>query len=107
MGPAAISALPLGTRLPNSPLWRTLPVAFFAFLASSNVSMYWVRGSDLRVRPAGQKKKSRGSNGPFREMTRTSRVMTRPDPVRFENLLSRPDPTREISKPFDPTPPDP
>ena len=33
MGPASLSAPPIETRLPNSPSRRTLPGAFFAFLA--------------------------------------------------------------------------
>ena len=110
-----------GTRFDlSAPTWNT-PASFpssenssiglFAFLASSKLLMCWVRGSDLRIRPAGQKKNLAGQSGPIREMTSASRVMTRPDPVilktsspdltrfaRFQNLLTRSDPTRQISK---------
>ena len=57
-----------------------------------------IYGSDPLVR----RKNLAGQSGLIREMTRISRVMTRPDPVRFENLLTRPDPTRDIPKPLDP-----
>ena len=77
-----------------------------------------IRGFDPRVSP----KQLAGHYGLTREVTRTSRVMTRPDPTReilkpldptrpdppdFEKLLTRPDPTREILKRNDPTRPDP
>ena len=47
---------------------------------SSNFSKCRVRGSDLRIRSTGQKKKLAGQSGPTRDVTRISRVMTRPDP---------------------------
>ena len=62
-----------------------------------------IRGLHPRVSP----KQLAGHYGLTREVTRMSRVMTRPDPRDFENLLTRPDPTREILKPLDPTGPDP
>ena len=62
-----------------------------------------IRGFDPRVSP----KQLAGHYGSTREVTRISRVMTRPDPRDLENLLTRPDPTREILKPLDPTRPDP
>ena len=54
-----------------------------------------IRGFDPRVSP----KQLAGHYGVTREVTRISRVMTRPDPRDFENLFTRPDPTREILKP--------
>ena len=54
-----------------------------------------IRGFDTRV----SAKQLTGHYGLTREVTRISRVMTRPDPRDFENLLTRPDPTREILKP--------
>ena len=62
-----------------------------------------IRGFDPRVSP----KQLVGHYGLTREVTRISRVMTRPDPRDFENLLTRTDPTREILKPLDPTRPEP
>ena len=62
-----------------------------------------IRGFDPRVSP----KQLASHYGLTREVTRISRVMTRPDPRDFENLLTRPDPIREILKPCDPTRPDP
>ena len=62
-----------------------------------------VRGFD----PRASSKQLAGHYGLTREVTRISRVMTRPDPRDFENLLTRPDPTREILKPLDPTRRDP
>ena len=52
------------------------------------------RGFDPRV----SLKQLTGHYGLTREVTRISRVMTRPDPRDFENLVTRPDPTREILK---------
>ena len=57
-----------------------------------------IRWFDPRVSP----KQLAGHCGLTRQVTRISRVMTRPDPRDFENLLTRPDPTRP-----DPTRPDP
>ena len=51
-----------------------------------------IRGFDKRVSP----KQLMDHYGFSREVARISRVMTRPDPRDFENLLTRPDPTREI-----------
>ena len=74
-----------------------------------------IRGFDPRVSP----KQLAGHYGLTREVTRILRVMTRPDPRLFENLLTRPDPrhfenlltrpdrTREILKPLDLPRPDP
>ena len=69
------------------------------------------RGSAGQIRgfdPHESLKQLTGHYGLFnRKVTRISRVMTRPDPRDFANLLTRPDPTREISKRNDPTRPDP
>ena len=62
-----------------------------------------IRGHDPRVSP----KQLAGHYGLTREVTRISRVMARPDPRDFGNLLTRPDPTPDILKPLDPTRPDP
>ena len=62
-----------------------------------------IRGFDPRL----SLKQLTAYYGLTREVTRISRIMTRPDPRDFENLLTRPDPTREIWKPRDPTRPDP
>ena len=53
-----------------------------------------IRGFDPRV----SLKQLTGHYGLTREVTRISRVVTRPDPRDFENILTRPDPTREILK---------
>ena len=53
-----------------------------------------IRGFDPRV----SLKQLTDHYGLTRELTRISRVMTRPDPRDFENFLTRPDPTREILK---------
>ena len=47
-----------------------------------------IRGFDPRVSP----KQLTGHYGLTREVTRISRVMARPHPRDFENLLTRPDP---------------
>ena len=69
-----------------------------------NVALSWkfkkdgsagqIRGFDPRV----SLKQLTGHYCLTREVTRISRVMTRPDPRDFENLVTRPDPTREILK---------
>ena len=53
-----------------------------------------IRGFDPRVSP----KQLAGQYGLTREVTRISRVMTRPDRRDFENHLTRPDPTGEVLK---------
>ena len=99
---AEMFAFYLRTRGPDPRGACTAPMALSCKFEKGGSAGH-IRGFDPRVSP----EQLAVHCGLTREVTRISRVMTRPDPRDFENLLTRPDPTREILRPIDPTRPDP